>query len=137
MDGRASSAERRLRRDWKRYGRATEAAPGEAGGKEEQGGPEQERQTELEEDAENESGGGENTADALDKRIPKLEEDAGKIGLERGLVIFEQRETDVSLGDRGNQPLILAVGFIHGFTGLCDVLLKCDRVAQFAFAVAL
>jgi hypothetical protein len=52
-------------------------------------------------------------------------------------VIFQQRETDVGLGNRGDQPLTLALGFVHGFLCLRDVFLEGDRVAPFAFALAL
>ena len=61
--------------------RATEAAPGEASGEEEQRGPEQKREAKFKEDAENKSGGRKDGADSLDEGIAKLKDDASKIGL--------------------------------------------------------
>jgi len=62
---------------------------------------------------------------------------AGKIGLQRGTVIFEQGETDMGLDDGRNQALVLAFGFVHGFIGLGNIFFEGDGVAKFAFALAL
>src|SRR5882724_11609259 len=84
---------------WNRCRRVAVSAPGEAGGEEEQRGPEQEWEAEFKEYAENKSGGGEDAGDPFDEGIAELKDDAGKIGLQGGAIVFHQRETDMGLGD--------------------------------------
>ena len=80
-------------------GGATKATPDETRWDEEQCRPKQEWQGEFKKDAENEGSGRENGADSFDKGIAELKRETREIGLQRGAVIFQQSETDMSLGD--------------------------------------
>ncbi len=93
------AAENPLLRHRDRCRGPTKATPDETRWDEEQCRPKQEWQAEFKKDAENESSGRENGADSLDKGIAELKRETREIGLQRGAVIFQQSETDMSLGD--------------------------------------
>jgi hypothetical protein len=121
---------KRLRKRCGRRGSPAKAAPDEANREKEHGEPEKQRYAELKQDAKKERDRGESRTNSLDKGISKLKRLLSEICLKRGAVVFDQRNANDCAHHGRDQTSVLALGFDHGFIGLCDVLLEGDSIPQ-------